>query len=98
MRAVTWQGRRKVTVETRAVEQGISAQQVLDEARLNLKRAEATRVKVSSTSGCSVWGFSPARPSWTRVSFASAIAEHSPCQTDEYVFECRLVRRERNEL
>src|SRR6185503_18151322 len=64
------------------------------------RRNSRIRIVVSSTRGCSVCGLSlPRQPfSWTRVSFASAIAEHSPCQTDEYVFECRLVCSECDEF
>src|SRR5690349_11142736 len=67
------------------------------------RRNSRTRIAVSSNSGCRDSAFSLPRESLSsrssiKVSFASAIAQHSPRQTNENVFERGLVRGERDEL
>src|SRR5690349_7389129 len=67
------------------------------------RRNSRTRIAVNSTRGCKDSGLPLARASRssrpsTKVFFASAIAQHSPCQTNEDVLERRLVRRQRDEL
>src|SRR5690349_18265551 len=67
------------------------------------RRNSRTRIAVSSNNGCRDSPFSLPRVSFnsrssSKVSFASAIPQHSPCQTNEHVFERGLMRGERNEL
>src|ERR1043166_1696667 len=67
------------------------------------RRNSRTRGNVNSSSRRKDCDFSGSRESlasgWSiRTSFASAIPQHSPRQTNEYVFERSLVSSERHEL